>query len=169
MDERQLSADELVVRQAKTGAELAMSVTGELADLLDRIAARKRGLTLRSKRMIVDADGLAIGRAALRYRFDQARKAAGIAKDDFQFRDLRAKAGTDKARFGRRHPASASAAGARIRDHDGDLHTQAQGCQDHADAIIAERTGFCGAVHSAQTIVGIGAGEGDRIQTTLTH
>ncbi|WP_167705840.1 tyrosine-type recombinase/integrase [Xanthomonas arboricola] len=97
MDERQLSDGALVVRQAKTGAKLTMTVTGELAELLDRIAARKRGLTLRSTRLIVDADGLAIGRAALRYRFDRARESAGVAKDEFQFRDLRAKAGTDKA------------------------------------------------------------------------
>ncbi|AZK85977.1 tyrosine-type recombinase/integrase [Xanthomonas oryzae] len=87
MDERQLGAGELVVRQAKTGTKLTMAVTGELAALLDRIAARKRGLTLRSTRLIVDADGLAIGRAgpgraALRYRFDQARKAAGVDKAD---------------------------------------------------------------------------------------
>ncbi|MBH1657346.1 tyrosine-type recombinase/integrase [Stenotrophomonas maltophilia] len=38
-----------------------------------------------------------MARAALRYRFDKAREAAGIAKREFQFRDLRAKAGTDKA------------------------------------------------------------------------
>ena len=35
-------------------------------------------------------------RDALRFRFDRARVAAGIQKDLFQFRDLRAKAGTDK-------------------------------------------------------------------------
>ncbi|WP_448123369.1 tyrosine-type recombinase/integrase [Stenotrophomonas riyadhensis] len=34
---------------------------------------------------------------ALRYRFDKARETAGTAKGEFQFRDLRAKAGTDKA------------------------------------------------------------------------
>lgn len=33
----------------------------------------------------------------LRGRFDKAREAAGIAKNEFQLRDLRAKAGTDKA------------------------------------------------------------------------
>lgn len=36
-------------------------------------------------------------RDPLRYRFDRARERAGIPKGDFQFRDLRAKAGTDKA------------------------------------------------------------------------
>ncbi|WP_341317069.1 tyrosine-type recombinase/integrase [Paraburkholderia sp. IMGN_8] len=33
---------------------------------------------------------------ALQYRFRAAREAAEIAAADFQFRDLRAKAGTDK-------------------------------------------------------------------------
>jgi integrase len=34
--------------------------------------------------------------STLRGRFNDAREAAGIVKNDFQFRDLRAKAGTDK-------------------------------------------------------------------------
>jgi hypothetical protein len=33
----------------------------------------------------------------LRGRFDAAREAAGVEKGDFQMRDLRVKAGTDKA------------------------------------------------------------------------
>lgn len=33
----------------------------------------------------------------LRKRFDDTRAKAGIEKEDFQLRDLRAKAGTDKA------------------------------------------------------------------------
>ncbi len=97
MDERQLTPGGLIVRQAKTGAQIAMQIVGELQALLDRIMARKRGLTLRSTRLIVDERGLAIGRDALRYRFDKARRLAGVPKDAFQFRDLRAKAGTDKA------------------------------------------------------------------------
>jgi len=91
----------------------------QLAELLDRIAARKRGPTLRSTRLIVDADGLAIGRAALRYRFDRARESAGVAKDEFQFRDLRAKAGTDKA------------------DSDGDIR-QVQAQLGHASVAMTE-------------------------------
>ncbi|MNG14738.1 hypothetical protein D3C84_985150 [compost metagenome] len=35
--------------------------------------------------------------AMLRGRFDLAREAVGVAKSEFQMRDLRAKAGTDKA------------------------------------------------------------------------
>jgi len=97
LDERQVTQAGLLIRQGKTGAKLAMEVTGELRALLDRIMARKRGLTLRSTRLIVDERGLAIGRDALRYRFDKARELAGVDKGSFQFRDLRAKAGTDKA------------------------------------------------------------------------
>jgi len=41
--------------------------------------------------------GHPLSRNQLRYRFDKARRLAGIAKADVQFRDLRAKAGTDKA------------------------------------------------------------------------
>ncbi|MDN7478131.1 tyrosine-type recombinase/integrase [Burkholderia multivorans] len=37
-----------------------------------------------------------MGRAALRFRLDRARDAAGIEKNDFQFRELRAKVATDK-------------------------------------------------------------------------
>lgn len=57
---------------------------------------RKKGLTVRSTRIIVDEGGQCLGQSALRFRFDRARVAAGIDKDSFQFRDLRAKAGTDK-------------------------------------------------------------------------
>ncbi len=96
MDERQIVDGAIAIRQGKTGHKLVIAVTGELKALLDRIAARKKDLTLRSTRLIVDADGLAIGRAALHYWFDKAREAAGIAADYFQLRDLRAKAGTDK-------------------------------------------------------------------------
>lgn len=93
----------LAITQAKSTNKVLMEITGELATLLDRIAKRKSEKLPngRSKaystRLIVDDSGLALGRAALRYRFDKARDAAGVTKRDFQFRDLRAKAGTDKA------------------------------------------------------------------------
>jgi len=104
MDVRQVTARGLIIEQSKTSTRVTMEITGELAALLERIAKRKgeKCPTGRQKvystRLIVDDDGLALGRAALRYhRFDKAREAAGIAKGEFQFRDLRAKAGTDKA------------------------------------------------------------------------
>ncbi|HHW4681632.1 MAG TPA: tyrosine-type recombinase/integrase, partial [Xylella sp.] len=97
MDERHIINGALVICQGKTGAKVAIAISGELATLLERIVARKRGLKLRSTRLIVDAKGMALSRAGLRSRFDRARDMTGIAKDAFQFRDLRAKAATDKA------------------------------------------------------------------------
>lgn len=97
MDERQMSNGWLAILQGKTQVKMQMEIVGELEALLARIAARKKTYKVHSTRLIVDADGREVGRAALRYRFDKAREAAGVAKEDFQFRDLRAKAGTDKA------------------------------------------------------------------------
>lgn len=87
----------LHVRQGKTGKNLRIEVIGELAIVLDRIAARKRDLRVHALRLVIDEDGQPLGRDALRYRFDRAREEAGVPKGEFQFRDLRAKAGTDKA------------------------------------------------------------------------
>lgn len=58
------------------------------------IAERKAPLVLHATRLIVDERGRALRRDGLRYRFDAARAKSGVA---FQFRDLRAKAATDKA------------------------------------------------------------------------
>lgn len=103
MDVRHVTPRGLVIQQAKTENKVTMEVTGELAALLDRIAARKQAKLPngRSKpystRLIVDDSGLALGRAALRYHFDKVRNMAGVGSAGFQFRDLRANAGTDKA------------------------------------------------------------------------
>ncbi|WP_330728058.1 tyrosine-type recombinase/integrase [Burkholderia multivorans] len=86
----------LEVLQNKTQTRLRIDVVGQLASLLSRIQARKASMRVRSTRLIVDELGHPLGRSALRFRFDRARDGAGIHKDAFQFRDLRAKAGTDK-------------------------------------------------------------------------
>lgn len=59
-----------------------------------RIAHRKRALKVLSTRLIVDVDGRPLSKGMLRYRFDKARDATGLT---FQFRDLRAKAGTNSS------------------------------------------------------------------------
>lgn len=59
--------------------------------------ARKSGHKVRSTRLIVAEDGTPMTEAMLRRRFDVAREATGVEKAEFQMRDLRAKAGTDKA------------------------------------------------------------------------
>jgi integrase len=45
--------------------------------------------------LLVNERGQKMTRAMLRSRFEAARTAAGISGKDFQFRDLRRKAGTD--------------------------------------------------------------------------
>lgn len=88
---------ELTVVQNKTGKRLRIAVEGELATVIDRIKARKvAGMTLISRQ------GKPMTKAALRGAFDRARDAAVKAHPEmeakvraFQFRDLRAKAGTD--------------------------------------------------------------------------
>lgn len=97
MDERDIKDGHLAVRQAKTGAKRRIEVIGELAALIERIKARKASHKVRSTRLIVAEDGTPMTASMLRGRFDKARERAKIPKADFQFRDLRAKAGTDKA------------------------------------------------------------------------
>lgn len=94
MDERDLRDGFLQVRQAKTGKALRIAVEGELAAVLARIAARKATLVVHATRLVINEQGQPLGVAALRSRFDRARTSAGTT---FQFRDLRAKAATDKA------------------------------------------------------------------------
>lgn len=97
----------LHVEQAKTGARQRIEISGALAALIARIRARKAAIAgVRSLALIVNEAGQRLGKAALRYRFNKARKdAAAAAKNaqvaarirSLQFRDLRAKAATDKA------------------------------------------------------------------------
>lgn len=97
MDERDILDGRLAVQQGKTKAKRRIEITGELKIVLDRIMARKDSHQFRSTRLIVAEDGTPMTAAMLRRRFDMAREAAGVEKADFQMRDLRAKAGTDKA------------------------------------------------------------------------
>lgn len=85
----------LHVRQGKTGAKLRIEVTPELDAVLERIRARKRGHTVHSTRLVVNEGGRAIGVNAMSRRWVKACAAAKVT--GLQFRDLRAKAGTDKA------------------------------------------------------------------------
>lgn len=97
LDERDIRDGMLDIQQGKTGKKLRISVEGALANVIARIRARKAGMRVVSTRLIVSESGHPLGREALRSRFDKARDAAGVPKAAFQFRDLRAKAGTDKA------------------------------------------------------------------------
>ena len=68
--------------------------------MLDRIKARKARYRADNKvvslYLVVNEAGLPLTAGALRDRSDKAREASGVPNAAFQFRDLRAKAGTDK-------------------------------------------------------------------------
>ncbi|ALS64920.1 tyrosine-type recombinase/integrase [Pandoraea apista] len=120
-DERNINgSDELEIQQGKTKKKLRIAVEGELAALIERIRARKRGYKVVSTALVVNESGQRLTSDALRSRFDKARAAAGIDKDRFQFRDLRAKAGTDKT------------------DSAGDIR-QAQQQLGHSSVVMTER------------------------------
>lgn len=85
-----ISDGALWVVQNKTGARLGIEVTGQLAAVIARINARPRKAI--SVYLIQDENGQRLRYFSLRSRFDKART---LAKVDFQFRDLRAKAATD--------------------------------------------------------------------------
>lgn len=97
----------LTVVQNKTGAKLRVEIVGELNVVIERIKARK----VAGRTLICDDKGQALTKFGLRGAFDRARdlaiEASQVAADSaglpdiaasiraFQFRDLRAKAGTD--------------------------------------------------------------------------
>ena len=69
---------------------MGIEITGELAAVIARINERPRQAI--SAYLIQDENGQPLTQFALRSRFDKART---LAKVDFQFRDIRAKAATD--------------------------------------------------------------------------
>lgn len=85
----------LEYRQGKTGTPQRIALIGPLAELLERIEARKASHSVGSIYILVDESGLRMTKDKLRGRFEKARAEAGIKGKDFQFRDLRRKSGTD--------------------------------------------------------------------------
>jgi len=97
----------LMITQGKTGKKLRIAIEGELATLIERIKVRTYKVT--SLALIRNETGQALSYFALDNRFEAARnkvvseltnkKRANDAQlvSVFQFRDLRAKAGTDQA------------------------------------------------------------------------
>lgn len=94
--EHDIQEGSITVTQNKTGTRLRISIEGELAVLLQRITKRKSGYKIRGLALIVDDNGQRITLRTLQGHFFRARAAAGIKQDQFQFRDLRGKAATDK-------------------------------------------------------------------------
>lgn len=95
-DERDIRDGCLLIDQGKTKKKLRMEVTGELKAVIDRIRARKSAYKVVTTALVVNEKGGRMTLRALQLRFMDAREKAGIKQDDFQFRDLRAKAATDK-------------------------------------------------------------------------
>lgn len=96
MTDAHVTGGHLAVQQNKTGARLRIAVAGALEVLLCSVAIRKASHRVSTGALIVNEKGAALTMDAFRARFDKARALAGVSKDAFQFRDLRAKAGTDK-------------------------------------------------------------------------
>lgn len=97
MTEGDIKDGALWVKQSKTGAKLRIAVEGELSKLLHRIEARKKQHKVRTLRLLVDMNGHPLTATALRSKFDNARDKSG---QSWQYRDLRAKAGTEKEMAG---------------------------------------------------------------------
>jgi len=97
MSEMDVRGGDVHVQQGKTGKRLRVEVVdeGELAVLLERIRERKKAYKVHSTRLIVNEYGRSIGVNAMSRRWVKACAAAKV--QGIQFRDLRAKAGTDKA------------------------------------------------------------------------
>jgi integrase len=90
---------ELFIKQNKTGKRIRIAIEGELAAVIQRINSRK----ITGIHLITTGNGQPMSEFERRGAFDRAREKA--IKDNpklmesikaFQFRDLRAKAGTDK-------------------------------------------------------------------------
>ncbi|WP_338910757.1 tyrosine-type recombinase/integrase [Mycetohabitans rhizoxinica] len=97
------------LRQNKTSQRLRIAVEGQLAALIERLKVRPEKCgKVQSLALVCNERGAALSAMALRFRFQNAREAAAKKARDqerhelvaaikaFQFRDLRAKAGTDK-------------------------------------------------------------------------
>jgi integrase len=83
----------LLLQQNKTGKKLRIAVTGELLAVIERIQKRKAGHAIRSLKLVVSEKGEPLTLSTMQDRFAIAKKKAG---QEFQLRDLRAKALTDK-------------------------------------------------------------------------
>ena len=97
MDEDDIRNGQLQVVQGKTGAKRRIEVVGELAELINAMVERKRRMGAITRKLITTAKGGTMSYRMLNGAFQRARVKAGVKFENFQFRDLRAKAGTDKA------------------------------------------------------------------------
>lgn len=94
----------IVIKQSKTAAPLRIIINGALADLLDRIRARKESYAVHTSSLLVNQFGKPMTHPMIRKAFEAAREAAALATPKlatkiraFWFYDLRAKAADDVA------------------------------------------------------------------------
>ncbi len=94
----------LNVQQGKTSQKLRIEIVGELAALIDRIRARKKGHKVVHTALLVNMHGMQLTPAVLRKHFDKAKTKAMQDNPDladqikaFWFYDLRSKAADDVA------------------------------------------------------------------------
>ncbi len=95
MREQDIKDGALWVTQGKTGTKLRVTISGKLKTVIDRIMARKATMKVRSFALVVNERGQPLSASALDGRFGTARECAGFGTQEFQFRDLRAKAATE--------------------------------------------------------------------------
>lgn len=103
MSEHDIVDEHLVIKaQDKTGKPLRIQIVGKLAEVIDRIRARKKGLKVVSTALLVNLHGKKLTPAVLRKHFEAARTAAAEANPELAdqikamwFYDLRAKAADD--------------------------------------------------------------------------
>jgi integrase len=86
----------LHIRQGKTSAKLRIAVTGELEAVIQRVRARRSQYKIISTYLVLNQYGRPVSRRTVAAWLRDVRKETGIDPESFQFRDLRAKAGTDK-------------------------------------------------------------------------
>lgn len=83
------------IKQNKTQTRLRISIVGQLADLVETLVT-SRNLQNAKHGYLISHKSAPMTYEILRYGMDKARRLAGVPKENFQFRDLRAKAATDK-------------------------------------------------------------------------
>jgi len=87
----------IAIQQQKTHEKVRIEIAGELKILLDEMSDFKKSIAsnIHSLSLLIDEKGKPLTAGAFRGRFNKAREQAGIDKNKFQFRDMRAKAATD--------------------------------------------------------------------------
>lgn len=96
MSEHDIKDGYLHIKQGKSGAKIRIAIEGELAAVLERIRKRRSKFKIVSARLVVSKYGKPVVGRTVSAWLQEARKKVGVTTEEFQFRDLRAKAGTDK-------------------------------------------------------------------------